>query len=218
MRLPKISKNDSDAKTIMLSSNISVKARLKTSFSYLEQYLNDIYALKLVSRGTRLLYTLNDGSKASPSLELSPRGITLTIYFSAPNAYYKILNIKRLLSLLAYLKDLYDVELASIYPTIIDVLTALLPKYEEVNMDIKQPSRELSYANVALAKELFRLSKQVTLLDKGNSIYKEFCKAMLERVGANGADAIITFTTDFGINKNLIETVAKLCNEKVAMK
>jgi len=218
MRLPKISKNDSDTKTIMLSSNISVKARLKTSFSYLKQYLNSIYALKLVSGGTRLLYLLNDGSKIPPSLELSQRGITLTIYFSAPNAYYKILNIKRLLSLLAYLKDIYDVELASIYPTIIDVLTALLPKYEEANMDVKQPSRELSYANAALAKELFKLSKQVALLEKENSIYKEFCKAMLERVSANSVDTMMIFTTDFGINKNLIETVAKLCNEKGAMK
>lgn len=141
-------------------------------------------------------------------LDLTEEGITLTCYTTSTGVREKTLGLLRLLGILAYLKDAYDVKMDSIYTLLTTALYAAQFAVTANNDAYKETLQVemLSSSNAMLAIELRRLSKTNDTLAHKCMIYEEFCVETLKKFPKK---EISTFG-GLGVNTDTIKKVVEL--------
>lgn len=112
-------------KTNYLLSKIPIKAKLSKKLSEVARELGCYPGLRLVKKGTGLKYIIgDDGDDRFYLVEFSRESVSLTINSKISPLSYMQEAVLRLLSLLSLLDGAYQVEISSLYPYLINLLSS----------------------------------------------------------------------------------------------
>lgn len=204
-----------------MSSTFHARAELHGVLGDVRRVMGHMPNVKLVSTGTRMRYMIQDqenSEEAGAIIEFTSNDITFRFFFKKPNEYEYRYNLLRFLTILAYLKELYTVDLGDIYSYIIEVLR----RYDCIIMQQDSGSREeiakermeaLNDANVSLSHELSRISEQIREMSRRLDSYKAFSKEVIDRLAQrngkapSGAGGVLYA---IGIDKGLVDEIASL--------
>jgi hypothetical protein len=144
----------------MFSSVFVARAELKGMLQDVEGSLRNNPALRLVSRGVNLKYEIRDGNKRAinDTIEFRKDSVTMTYFFDKSTLARNVSSLLKFFSVLAYLKDLYVVDMGSVYGYVIDSLRnstpILTPNTQSAQYQERYRIDALSNINVSLAHEL----------------------------------------------------------------
>lgn len=122
-------------------------------------------------------------------LDFRSDGITYSYYFESESKRNKGTNMVKFLSILAYLKELYEVRIDCMYDPLLEVIgDSLLLLHDGNGYDEteKERIRSLSGSNTALSRELLSLYKRKEEIERQAGILGEFSKSIIEKF-SNGA-------------------------------
>ncbi len=114
-------------RTMYLSSRITLKARLMTSMQSVRMRMSCYPAMKQVSRGTRLVFLIENGNAAAMfnTVELEADRISLTTTSSTSPTYFLKDSVLRLISISTALAEDYYVDFSGVLPHVIYLLSDL---------------------------------------------------------------------------------------------
>lgn len=172
------------------------RAEPRSSLIDIRNAMKGMPEAKHTSTGTRMLYSIGvAGDRNAPEamLELAPKGITFTFYFKEPNHRVYKHNLLRFLSILAYLKDEYSVDISEIYGYVIEAL-----RYEDYTLTqeaasiVYQPNERmdvLNRVNVSLSHELSLKNERIRTMDKQLAAYFSFSKKLIQKLSVSCSSA-----------------------------
>lgn len=149
-------------------------------------------------------------------LEFKKDSIHAMFYSARNRIESKAFYLLKFLSILEYIKNIYEVSLDGLYQDIISSLTPFVifqSNSQGINQkDIANDKRiiELSSSNYALAKEIIKLSKINVDQKHALELFKEFYVQVLSKL-ANSIDENSTKTlVKLGISKELLDELTRL--------
>ena len=122
-------------------------------------------------------------------LEFRKEGITYTYYFEIATKKGTATNLIRFLSILAYLKAVYEVRIDSFYGPIMETINdSLFLAREDDSGGGQADARisELSKSNAAISKEAIALSRRKEKLEREGAILKRFALVVIEKLSQGG--------------------------------
>jgi hypothetical protein len=144
-------------------------------------------------------------------LELLDNRIVLTCYIENAGVREKSLCLLKLLGVLAYFNDAYEIKMNSLYSPLTEALSAAqfmkIPD-GNVHKELRQIEM-LSNSNAVLAIELRKLNDAADNISEQCRIYKTFCTEVLK----NFPDAEISTFESLGVDAGTTERVVKLLKE-----
>lgn len=151
-------------------------------------------------------------------LELRKESITYTYYFENAGSKNKGINLARFLSILAYLRNDYEVRIDSFYTpileTIEDSLLLMQENGESVDPVENERMNELGRSNEALSRETISLLKKNAELGRREVIFRKFSNRIMERLPHAGAskatakEALIKMGIDEQLSNELLELLS----------
>lgn len=157
----------SKAKKYNFTSKIQINAKTDVTFEKIKSYLINHKNLKLIKDGDSLIYLIkNTDIDYYSTLELFKNKIAFITYSNSFPSLYSYDSMMKLILLLSFMKDIYTIELADLYPYLIEFFrnASLSNKsnFEVINdksKNINPPELILSERNINLLKE----NKSLTL-------------------------------------------------------
>ena len=212
-----------DTQKYQISKSFVIKGRIKTDIKTIKTHMEMLPNVKKTTKETALEYEIMDIPKEnSPSIiEISTEAIKLTFFFTQLRRRSYNTNLLKLLSLLSYLNEHYEVNTASIYPYITETLSEFIFQNESaVNMEyverLESRVSALSSANWHISGHYLELEKQLNKIEEEYKAYKEFCLSLLKIMKQrNGSTAIgINDLVGLGIDKSIIDKMLSTSNLK----
>ncbi len=157
----------SKAKKYNFTSKIQINAKTDVTFEKIKSYLINHKNLKLIKDGDSLIYLIkNTDIDYYSTLELFKNKIAFITYSNSFPSLYSYDSMMKLILLLSFMKDIYTIELADLYPYLIEFFrnASLSNKsnFEVIadkSKNINPPELILSERNINLLKE----NKSLTL-------------------------------------------------------
>ncbi len=197
------------------SDVIRVNAKLKVKVEELKKRLNAFPFAKAVE-GTEIKYRICRPGKEKTELmilECTKEEINLGFYFDEKSKPGKTLNLLRFMSLLAYLKDCYEVTLGELYEPLVESISyAAVIKYKPY-IEMEQNNElldSLGVHNLALANKINEMEGSMHKLEDELFVYKDFTRQVLERFTMKG-----DMHGDFlGIDEGLRSKIVTMLDKK----
>ena len=195
-------------RTKQLCATIAISAKLNFGMSRLANVLDGMGALRRISSGSALRYAVI----GSPDtlFEFTASSASVSYYFDLPSLAQRAESLAMLLSLLAYVKDAYDLRTDSLYEVVVDMLRQMQHMHEKTHEEcgdaeaLIERIRALSGANAALAHAVMELraSNEAAHLDL--SAYAEFCGRAVRSTYLGNLDSALA---ELGIGAKLAERI-----------
>lgn len=137
-----------------LISKIPVKAKLISSQTKLAKVLGSYLWLRQTREGSNLVYIFGEERKdCFYTVEFSKSLISLTIHSKSSPLYYSQEALLRILSLLSALEDIYEPDIRSLYPYLVN-LVASVPFYQLSEKLSSRREGAESESDIMLAKRI----------------------------------------------------------------
>ena len=170
---------------------------------------------KMLSEGVRLRYLLS--GKGENILELGRSTIVFSFSSEKPNKQERNENFVKLLAILGYLKNVYDVKLESLYGEIIDAIesASFLPRKEKKSEQEELLVRritEISTVNSSIAHEMMKQKRRISELEQSERLFARFCYELIDRLSHERLDSeekIVTALSKLEIEGELVENISK---------
>ena len=208
---------------VLICSAFHTRAELRGSLSDVRNAMKSVPNVKRASTGTIMRYSIRETGSHKPReaiLELAPKEITLTFYFKEPNtAEYKH-NLLQFMSILAYLKDFYNVSMGDIYGYVIVALRhedyALAREAENAANPPNERIDALNSVNVSLSHELSLKNGRIKTIDGQLTSYRSFSKEVIQKLMARSGSMhtnALEALNAFGIDGNLASEIVSSTSE-----
>lgn len=202
----------------VLGSTFRASCKLKTDLATVKTQIGCLPCLKLISSEGRLKYALFEQSKdiSNAHVEFSDKEVVFRFYFKKPSGSEYNINLLKFLSLLAYLRDFYEVELASIYSYLIESLRNnwhFIPNTKEIkeNEELFEKLDSLNDANITISQELFKLEREKNTVENKLALYKSFVSEIINRLpkkpGKSDTDSYFDALISIGMEKQQINEI-----------
>ncbi|MGC8648747.1 MAG: hypothetical protein ACP5UN_00810 [Candidatus Micrarchaeia archaeon] len=208
-------------------------AFMKSNFENLKNIMSVFPDSFLISDGTLLKYAigsniinLKNQSKNIKNIydnliiiEFKKDSIYVMFYSTKDYIEKKGVYLLKFLSILEYVKNIYDITLDNIYQDIIATITPIL-LFQDYNLNqnknnINNDKRiiELNASNYALSKEIIYLSKINEDQKRAFILFKEFYKQIIDKLSNSLGEDNVKVLSKLGIDKNLLDEIEKLNNK-----
>lgn len=194
-------------------SAITVKARFTSNFLSLKSFLACIPNFVNVGRGSALRYRVRSSEFEDIYAELGTDSICIKYYFDSESDAKKMARIYVFVTLVALLKDFYDVSMESLYPYIVEYLGyfdyyGILPRDKSAASNMEKRVELLSDANWNLSKEIIRLDKISREYSELNADLLNFSKRVFEYINKLGDLAGDAMLRSMGVERALLERIS----------
>lgn len=200
---------------IALSTSFYANAQLKSNMIEVKQKLNEFKHARLLNDGPILKYEISklDQNKQTFILELTDEHISLRFFFKKQDyAIYKD-GLLTFISLIAFLGDLYEAKLDSIYEYIVEALGRdwqhTVKRQDQVVEGLKERIKVLNESNCRLSHQLIAMLYENKRLSADSSLYKEFSKSVVDSIKeeSNISEKDYVALTRLGVDLSLIKKV-----------
>jgi len=204
-----------------LHSSFTATATLRASYLHVKQSLSALCYLTPLTEGTDIEYSVRTSGKngMDPVLRLRRNSISFKFFFDRPNVLVYNRNFAIFVSILAYLGDLYDIPMGSLYRYIIELATRsghIENLYgQQKLMLLEKKLSSISAINSSLSHELVRLSKEKLQLTEDLRALTRFCTEIMQSakvVGANGLGSANVLSSAFGLSESVIASALEVIN------
>lgn len=207
---------------IILFSSFIVSGKLKSEFGELTKILEKTPSFRNIRDSNSIVFEILSGNKQkikNPIIEFKTGQIKYTFYYERANALLYTVNLKQFLAILAYLSEIYVVDLSTLYGYLIEALQNSYPKPNEIDKIVYSrfynKISALSDVNLALSHEI----KNFFAIDIENKkiieTYTLFCSQVLNNFShQNNIDARV-LAMKLGVDDLLLTKVNQLTNKKV---
>ncbi len=178
---------------------------------------------KLVSKKGEPKYLLKDRNNDTANysiLQLGQKKITLSNYCERTNSQDKTLALLRFLAILAYLKDLCNPRVGSLYREISEALaTSVLINKNDTALTLSDMENRridvLSNSNIVLSGQLRRMNAINIDIKSQNYTYKSFCKEVLDKLSKNNQNFnnIATALKNLGVSDDSTKNILLLLSK-----
>ena len=201
-----------------LDSAIILQAKLNCRLSSIAKAMEAYPGVYLTQSGTSLLYSI--GGEADDhyyTIELSSSYIRLAIYSEYSPIYLMKEALLRLMSIISFLNDRYNVNISSIFPYLVELIAdGQLNYYSGIISSIS--GRETSDSYIVLAKRVNYLKAENSRLQSELSESNERIGSMLEWLlileGMHSAASIEKLSEKYKVRKEEIEAALKRLQSK----
>ncbi|EET90410.1 MAG: hypothetical protein LVQ97_03265 [Candidatus Micrarchaeales archaeon] len=198
-------------------SVIAVKARFTSNFLSLKSFLSCIPNFVNVGHGTLLRYRIGSSEFSDIYAEFGADRICLKYYFDSESDAKKMARIYVFVTLVALLKDFYDVSMESLYPYIVEYMGyfdyyGILPGVGGGGGSRDRRIELLSDANWNLSKEIIRLDKLNREYSELNADLLNFSKRVFEYMKKLGDGAGDVMLRSIGVDRRLLERISSVLN------
>lgn len=208
---------------VLICETFHTRAELRSPLSDLKNVMKNMPNVKCASTGTRMRYSIREINKQEAReviLELAPREINFMFYLKEPNIQDHKHNLLRFLSILAYLKDVYTINMRDMYAYVIEALRYDNYTSTRETSNTIYPSNErmdaLNDVNVSLSHELSLKNECIKKTDKQLAICLSFSKEIIQKLSPRNNNASSNygeFLNVAGIDKNLASEILSLISE-----
>jgi hypothetical protein len=215
-------------------------AFMKSNFDNLKNIMNVFPDSFLISEGTLLKYVIGSNSTNINSnnisknvnkiknikniyddliiIEFKKDSIYMMFYSTKDYIEKKGVYLLKFLSILEYVKNIYDITLDNLYQ---DIITTITPIILFQNHNLNQNKNynndkriiELNVSNYKLSKEIIHLSKINADQRHAFILFKEFYKEIVNKLSNSLGEDNIKILSKLGIDKNLLDEIEKLNNK-----
>lgn len=199
-------------------SVIAVEAKFTSNFLSLKSFLSCIPNFVQVGHGTLLRYRVGSSEFKDVYAEFGSKRICLKYYFNLESDAKKMIRIYFFVTLVALLKDFYEVAMESLYPYIVEYLGyfdyyGVLPESRKNRSGREDRRIELlSDANWSLSKEIIRLDKLNREYSGLNADLLNFSKRVFEYMKKLDVGAGDVMLRSIGLDKQLLERISLVLN------
>ena len=198
-------------------SSFCAKARLKGSLSRAKELLDMFPGSTRISDGTRTRYAVTGSNPITHFiLEVASDAIRFDYYCEKMGKKAKHAGLARFLSVLAYLSDIYEIELATLYSDLIDAAesSSFIADAGACAPPKDEKAVELAKSNYSLSIALVRIGSQNERLEKENKACIRAIRSVLERF-SNGEDAT-AILAKFGVDEATSKEIAEFLEKEEA--
>lgn len=168
------------------NTSFYLDAILKRDITELKDRLNEPKYIMRVQDDNLLRYAILDGAGTHKGfIEFANDHICLRFFFEKQDPLQYKNNLLMLISLIVFLKDIYEVKLDNIYGYITE---ALVQNWENIIKDQSKSIEELkervdilNESNCSLSYRLIALSRENKKASMDSALYKEFSKNILDK-------------------------------------
>jgi hypothetical protein len=208
-------KNNNDA---LLSATFYVKVLSKIEIQEIGKKLDELKHIKKIADSQTLRYeVIGEGGKIKSNIfEFSKDSISLQFFFKKQGPITYKNNFITFISMLAILKEFYEVRLADLYGYILEALNQNWQNVAHDQTQILESLKEridvLDESNFSLSKQIIVLSQEKMQLSKNLSLYSGFSKCIIDKTkdsNSTQSESIYTTLIHFGIDSELIKNVER---------
>lgn len=170
-----------------LKSSFVVSGKLKVEPNELYIHLQAAPFLHLASGcGSKTFSIIESNGSTTSELQVIGSKLIFSYRFDKVSTKEYTKNLLKFLSILAYMGDIYETELSSLYPSIMEVLVGCIEempyseiKTENSNMLIKQ-AKILSSMNCSLSVQILEMQTKCQNLEFQNGCMAKFSRDVIE--------------------------------------
>jgi hypothetical protein len=209
-----------DIKEIKPSDIIHVKATLKVTEEELKKRMSAFPFAKQVE-GDWIKYKIYKSGKEKSDmmlLECTKEGVSLSFYYDEKSKPGKTLNLLRFMSLLAYLKGIYEVVLDELYGQIVESISyaAVIGYKPYIEIDEAKTHDlldSLGKSNLALSNRVMAMESSQAILRDKIAIYEKFAKDVIDRFSMKGNEARSSADM-LGVDSELRDKIVAMLSKK----
>lgn len=202
-------------------NNIRINACLRTSTDELKKSISLLPNMHLIKNANAMKYDVleNINGKPIPTVELDFGNEYIEIISKAQNAVgiSKTMLLIKFLSILAYVKQYYDINLFDLYSNIVEALQSSIFFEKRLNSNLaleklKNQLEALNFSNISLSEGIVNLQN----INKENSehitLFKEFFAHISDslKINMNTNDVRLSESlSSFGIGTEMYKKIGK---------
>lgn len=201
---------------VEMESAFYAGATLKSEFAEVKKWINGLKSFRIISDGNVLKYEMHEGKTGKPNglLELSADHICLRFFFAKQDRLVYGKALLTFISLIALLKDSYDVRFEDVYGYIIAALGqnwhGLVKDQSFAIGQLRERVVSLDESNCSLSLRIMDLSRENAKVSSELSLHKRFSSSMMGRLNAvePGNEYIPLTGTDFELISSIKNSLA----------
>lgn len=205
-----------------LNSSFIIRAELNVSIQVLAKIIQKLPYVTLKYPPDTIEYIMCDNFyDISTAVCFFRDKIVLKYSFDRASLHNYVLNLTRLITILAYLDNVYEIKLESIYQYIIEGLRRSTEEVQNVNQIINgnmllRRIIVLNDLNIALSFKLLSLEKKISKLNPQLSLLKDFSSDVVENAHSKSKSVDSTkktITMVLGVKPELYTKILELLAE-----
>ena len=209
---------------MLMCSAFHARAELHGSLSNVRTAMKSMPNVEVASTGTIMRFIIRETESPKSALAImafTNNDITFTFYFNEPNVSEYKKNLLKFMSILAYLKDFYTINMRDLYAYVIEALRHcdyMMAREAGSAYDLsKERMNALSGVNISLSHELSLRNARIKAIESELATYRSFSeeviKKLVQRSNKLPSDAIEILSA-IGIDSKLTNAVVPLICER----
>jgi len=202
---------------LTLSRSFHTNATLITNIGSVKKDMEKLKGFKLLEENAALKYKITTSNDCNDSLiELACNHISLTFFSESNNhAVYKD-NFTAFISLVAFLKEHYEIHLDSIYGYIMDILDnewrGISKDQSHLIGSLKERIKSLDESNRILSYALIDSSRANIQVGRERTVYAEFSKCIIGNLNSRGKSKSDdhSILLSLGVDQQLVKKVESI--------